>query len=223
MRRSTIAVTALLTLMGADTLAQSGRVRPLNPPILLSPLQGLAQQSADVSKTDRQQAPKEQNGQRDFDFHLGTWKTHLRLRRLLHPLTGSTTWVEYEGTSVVSKVWNGRASLFELDVDGPAGRIEGVGLRLYNPQSNQWSLNWANRNDGTMTEPMIGEFKNGRGDFFGQELLNDRAIYVRNSFLDITPVSCRFEQAFSDDGGKTWETNWVMTFTRVKGKSGQLH
>jgi hypothetical protein len=97
-------------------------------------------------------------------------------------LTGSTTWIEYEGTSVVSKVWNGRASLFELDVDGPAGRIEGVGLRLYNPQSNQWSLNWANHNDRTMTEPMIGEFKNGRGDFFGQELLNDRAIYVRNSF-----------------------------------------
>lgn len=220
MRRSTIVASALLTLMGADALAHSGRV-PLNLPILLSPLQGIAQQNAEVSKTDRQQAPKEHDGQRDFDFHFGTWKTHLR--RLLHPLTGSTTWVEYEGTSVVRKVWNGRASLFELDVDGPAGRIEGVGLRLYDPQSNQWSLNWANRNDGTMTEPMIDEFKNGRGDFFGQELLNDRAIYVRNSFLNITPESCRFEQAFSDDGGKTWETNWVMTFTRVKGKSGLNH
>jgi hypothetical protein len=104
----------------------------------------------------------------------------------------------------------------ELDVDGPAGRIEGVGLRLYNPQSRQWSLNWANRSDGTMSPPMIGEFKNGRGDFFGQESFDGRAIHARNSFSDITSDSCLFEQAFSDDGGKTWETNWVMTFTRVK-------
>ena len=148
--------------------------------IVLPPLQGLAQQNAGVSKTDRQQALKERDGQSDFDFHFGTWKTHVR--RLLRPLAGSTTWVEYEGTSVVSKVWNGRASLFELDVEGPAGHIEGVGLRLYNPQSHQWSLNWANRNDGTMSQPMVGEFKNGRGDFFDQELFNDRAIYVRKAF-----------------------------------------
>ena len=83
----------------------------------------------------------------------------------MHPLTGSTTWVEYEGLAVVRKVWDGRASLFELEVDGPAGHIEGVGLRLYNPQSHQWSLNWANSGDGSMNQPMIGEFKNGRGDF----------------------------------------------------------
>lgn len=189
---------------------------------LCSPVVAIhAEPTSDASQRNVSQAPEERDGQHDFDFHFGTWKTHVR--RLLRPLTGSTTWVEYEGTSVVREVWNGRASLFELDVDGPAGRIEGVGLRLYNPQSRQWSLNWANRNDGTMTQPMIGEFKNGRGDFFDQESFNGRAIYARNSFSDITPDSCRFEQAFSDDGGKTWETNWVMTFTRVKGKSGQAH
>lgn len=189
--------------------------------IVLLPLQGLAQQNSDTSNTNPQQELEKRDGQHDFDFHFGTWKTHLR--RLLNPLTGSTTWAEYEGISVVRKVWNGRASLFELDVEGPEGRIEGVGLRLYNPQSDQWSLNWANGSDGVLNEPMIGEFKNGRGDFFNQELFNGRAISVRNSFFDITPNSSRFEQAFSDDGGKTWETNWVMTFTRVKGRSSQAH
>ncbi len=181
------------------------------------PFEGFAQSNSNASKRNLQQTPRTRDGQHDFDFNIGTWKTHVK--RLLHPLTDSTTWVEYEGTSVVRRVWNGRASLFELKVDGPAGHIEGVGLRLYNPRSRQWSLNWANSNDGTMGPPMIGEFKNGRGEFFDQEPFQGRAIYVRNSFSDITPVSCRFEQAFSDDGGKTWETNWIMTFIRVKDES----
>jgi hypothetical protein len=111
----------------------------------------------------------------------------------------------------------------ELEAEGPAGRIEGMGLRLYNPRSHQWSLNWANSSGGTMNQPMIGEFNNGRGEFFDQEPFNGRAIYVRNSFSDITPNSCRFEQAFSDDGGKTWEKNWVMTFTRAKDESDTAH
>ncbi|HXW91018.1 MAG TPA: hypothetical protein VEK33_10775 [Terriglobales bacterium] len=149
----------------------------------------------------------------DFDFNSGIWKTHVS--RLAHPLTGSTTWVDYDGTAVVSKLWNGRASLLELEVDGPAGHIEGVGLRLYNSQSRQWSLNWANSRDGTMTQPMIGEFKDGRGEFFDREFFAGRAIFVRNGFSNITPDSSRFEQAFSDDGGRTWETNWVMNFTRA--------
>jgi hypothetical protein len=78
------------------------------------------------------------DGQHDFDFHIGTWKTHLKRR--LHPLTGSNTWVEYEGTTVVRKVWNGRANLVELKADGPAGHFEALNLRLYNPNSHQWSL-----------------------------------------------------------------------------------
>jgi hypothetical protein len=154
------------------------------------------------------------DGQNDFDFNFGTWKTHIS--RLQHPLTGSTSWVEYEGTSIVRKVWNGRAGLLELEADGPAGHIEGVGLRLYNPQSRQWSLNWANGSAPALGQPMIGEFKNGRGEFFDQEPFHGRAIYVRNAFSDITSDSSRFEQAFSEDGGKTWETNWVMTFTRAE-------
>jgi len=154
----------------------------------------------------------QRDGQHDFDFEIGTWKTHLS--RLVHPLTGSNTWVEYEGTTVVRKVWNGRANLVELEADGAAGHFEGLNLRLYNPQSHQWSLSFAGRG-GTLSQPAIGGFKNGRGEFFDQETLNGRAIFVRFVISDITPKSCRFEQAFSDDGGKTWEVNWIATDTRI--------
>ena len=152
------------------------------------------------------------DGQHDFDFEIGTWKA--RLSRLVNPLTGSTKWIDYEGTSIVRKVWNGRANLGELEVDGPSGHIEGLSLRLYNPQSRQWYISWANGSDGILGEAMTGEFKNGRGEFFNQETFNGRAIYVRFVFSDITPTSFRFEQAFSGDGGKTWEVNWKAAFTR---------
>jgi hypothetical protein len=152
------------------------------------------------------------DGQRDFDFEIGTWKTHLK--RLVRPLSGSTTWVEYEGTTVVSKVWNGRANLVELDVSGPAGRIEALSLRLYNPETRQWSLNFANSASGTLSTPTVGGFKGGRGEFFNEETFNGKTILVRFVISGITPKSCRFEQAFSADGGKTWEVNWIATDTR---------
>jgi hypothetical protein len=172
-------------------------------------------QTAPIAATGAAQ----RDGEHDFDFEIGTWKSHLR--RLVHPLTGSTTWAEYEGTSVVRKFWNGRANLVEFEVDGPAGHIEGLSLRLYNPDSHQWSLNYVSRNSGTLSPPTIGEFKNGRGEFFDQETFNGRAILVRFVISDITPDSCRFEQSFSDDGGKTWELNWITTDARIKEAPGQ--
>jgi len=156
----------------------------------------------------------QRDGQHDFDFEIGTWKT--QLRRLVRPLTGSTTWVEYEGTTVVRKVWDGRANLVELKASGPAGSFEGLSLRLYNPQSRQWSLNFANISDGTLVAPTRGEFKDGRGEFYNQETYNGRAILVRFVITKLSQDSCRFEQAFSDDGGKTWEVNWIATDTRLK-------
>lgn len=165
-------------------------------------------------KTPQLQAGTERNGEHDFDFDIGTWKTHLT--RLQRPLTGSTTWVDYEGTTVVRKVWNGRANLAELEADGPAGHLEVLSLRLYDPQAHQWSLNTASSKGGTISVPTIGEFKNGRGEFFDTEPINGRIVLVRNIWSDITPNSCRFEQSFSADGGKTWEVNWVATDTRVK-------
>jgi len=189
--------------------------------VVWQPAQELAQQNPDASSTSVQHTPAERDGQHDFDFEIGTWKTHLR--RLLHPLSGSKTWVEYEGRTVVHKVWNGRANLVELEADGSTGHFEGLNLRLYNPQSHQWSLNFANSKSGTMGQPTIGEFRTGRGEFFDQEILNGRAILVRFVISDITPDSCRFEQAFSDDGGRTWEVNWIATDTRVEDESDKAH
>jgi hypothetical protein len=177
---------------------------------ILQPIQGLAHEASDASTS----SVAERDGQHDFDFEIGTWKTHLSRR--LHPLTGSNTWTEMEGTSIVRKVWNGRGNLVELVADGPAGHFEGLSLRLYNPQSRQWRLNFANSSDGILAPPTIGQFKDGRGEFYSQETLNGRAILVRFIISQLTPDSCRFEQAFSDDGGKTWEVNWIAVDTRVK-------
>ena len=183
--------------------------------VLFQPLQGLAQQNSDAAKTSVQHGAPAHDGQHDFDFEVGTWKIHLK--RLDHRLVGSTNWVEFDGTSVTRKVWGGRADLEEFETDSPAGgHIEGLTLRLYDPQTHQWSLYWATSKSGAMGPPTIGEFKNGRGEFYDQEMFNGRAILVRFVISDITPTSCRFEQSFSDDGGKTWEVNWIAIDTRVK-------
>jgi ketosteroid isomerase-like protein len=156
----------------------------------------------------------ERDGQHDFDFEIGTWKSHIARR--LHPLTGSATWVQMEAGVVVRKVWNGGANLMELEADTPTGRLQELNLRLYNPRTHRWSFNFATRNDGTIAPPMIGEFKNGRGEFIDQEPFNSKTILVRHVFSDISPDSHHFEQAFSDDGGQTWEPNFVATLTREK-------
>ena len=123
--------------------------------------------------------------------------------------------MEYDGTTVVRKIWDGRANLVELEVNGPT-HIEALNLRLYNPETHKWSLNFASSKAGTLGTPTVGEFKNGRGEFFDQEIFQGKAIYVRFIFSDITPTSFRLEQSFSADGGKTWEPNWIATFTRQK-------
>jgi hypothetical protein len=160
------------------------------------------------------QAASEHDGQHDFDFELGSWNIHLK--KLVHPLTGSTTWVEFDGTSETRKVWDGRAQLEEFETNGAGGRVEGLTLRLYNPQSHQWSLYWANSKDGNLGVPTVGEFKDGRGEFFDQEVFNGRAILVRYVWSGITAECAHFEQSFSTDGGKTWEVNWITDQTRRK-------
>jgi hypothetical protein len=163
------------------------------------------------------QAAPPRDGAHDFDFEVGTWRTHLR--RLQGPLSGSTTWVEYAGTSHVRPVLDGRANLVELSVHGPAGRIEGLSLRLYDPAAGQWSLNFSNVRSGTLSPPVIGAFEDGRGEFYGQDTLDGRAILVRFVISDVTPTSCRFEQSFSADGGRTWEPNWIAVDTRVSARA----
>lgn len=175
---------------------------------MLLPVRAISQTNSPV-----RQAQAARDGSHDFDFEIGTWKTHIR--RLLHPLTGSTTWVDYEGSTIVRMLWGGKANMAELEVDGPAGSIEGLSLRLYNPESRQWSLNFVNSASGVMSVPTVGEFRNGRGEFFDHESIGGRMILVRNVWSDITPASTRFEQSFSNDGGKSWEVNWIGVDTRV--------
>jgi hypothetical protein len=165
------------------------------------------------SSTPKLDPPTGHDNQHDFDFEWGNWKAHLK--RLTHPLSGSDAWVEYDGTSIVQKIWNGRANYGELEVDGPAGHIEGLTLRLYNPESHQWRLYWANSKDGSLSVPAIGQFANSSlGEFFDQEDFQNKSIFVRFVFSDVTPNEFRTEQSFSPDWGKSWESNWNATFTR---------
>ena len=182
--------------------------------IVSSPFGALAQSSSEASKTSPQQAPA-RDGQHDFDFELGSWKIHLK--RLVHPLTGSTTWVEFDGTSVTRKVWDGRSQIEEFETDSATGgHIEGLTLRLYNPKSHQWSLYWANAKDGTLVIPQIGQFiKNGYGEFYAQDTFEGKSIFVRFIWSKTDTDIPHFEQSFSEDGGKTWEVNWITDQTRV--------
>ena len=158
-------------------------------------------------------ASTQRDGQHDFDSLTGSWEYHLKRR--LNPLTGSNTWVEFEGTGVCYKIWDGRSQLDTIEVDGPTGHIEGLTLRLYNPQSHQWRLYWANSKIGIMDPPQVGEFKNGRGEFFAQDTINGKTVLIRFDWSGMTTSSPHFEQSFSDDGGKTWEVNWITDQRRV--------
>ncbi|HEX8255459.1 MAG TPA: hypothetical protein VF846_20130 [Thermoanaerobaculia bacterium] len=193
------------------TVCKSGRTVLLALlAITAIPLYG---QTAPQSTTPPPTVAAPRDGQHDFDFEIGTWRT--QLRRRLKPLTGSNEWIEMEGTTTVRKVWNGRANVVELVVDGAGRHIEALSLRLYNPESRQWTLNFASSGSGELAEPTVGEFRNGRGEFYSQEKYNGRTILVRFIISDIKAHSVRFEQAFSDDYGKTWEVNWIATDTRI--------
>ena len=188
---------------------------------VLQPLGGIAQQNSDAAKTTSQPPVAERDGQHDFDPLIGKWKYHLKRR--LHPLTGSNNWVEFDGTGDCYKIWDGRAQMDTIEVDSPAaGHIEGLTLRLYNPQSHQWRLYWANSKNGILDPPQIGEFKDGRGEFFAQDTINGKVILIRFVWTNMTTNTPHFEQSFSDDGGKTWEVNWITDQTRVN-ESDKAH
>jgi hypothetical protein len=176
------------------------------------PAQGMAQATS-VSNNSGAKRANLDDGQHDFDFDFGAWKTHSS--RLLHPLTGSTTWADMDGITVVKKIWDGRANIAEYKADGPAGHVELISLRWYNPAAHQWNLDFATPNVGTLGVPAVGEFKNGRADFYDEEPLNGKAILVRFSIWSITRDTAQSEQAFSEDGGKTWEVNWINKYTRL--------
>ena len=172
----------------------------------------LGQQSSDPSAAPTAAAARD--SQRDFDFELGSWKIHLKRR--VNPLSGSTKWIEFHGTSVTRRVWDGRAQIEEFETDGAAGHIEGLTLRLYNPKTRQWSLYWANSKDGSMGgPPNVGEFRDGVGNFYCMDTYKGKMVLVKYEWSKITPTTAHFEQSYSEDGGKTWEANWITDQTRV--------
>jgi hypothetical protein len=154
------------------------------------------------------------DGAGDFDFLHGTWRIHNR--RLRQPLGESEEWYEFEGRSVERPFWDGRGNLEEYDATLPDGTaLRGIALRLYDPQAKRWTIHWSNGANGTLDPPMFGTFQNGRGEFYGQEEFQRRMILVRFIWTHTGRDAARWEQAFSADGGRTWQTNWIMAFSRI--------
>jgi hypothetical protein len=157
--------------------------------------------------------PTENDGRNDFDFLIGTWNVHHRM--LTARLQGSTDWVEFEGETVDRKIMNGLGNMDENIIHMKNGPVHAISLRIFNPQSKEWSIHWSTDKMGYLDIPMIGGFKDGRGEFYAQEIHDSRHVYSRFIWSKITANSCQWEQALSADGGRTWETNWIMEFKRV--------
>lgn len=155
----------------------------------------------------------ENDGRNDFDFLMGSWKVHHR--RLVERLKGATDWEVFDGDALARKILDGLGNIDEGVLYRQTGPIHAISLRVFNPQSKEWSIYWSTNLTGTLDVPMIGGFKNGVGEFYSQEVFEGRHIYNRFIWSKITANSAQWEQAFSTDGGKTWETNWVMEFERV--------
>jgi hypothetical protein len=155
------------------------------------------------------------DGSHDFDFLIGDWTAHVR--RLPERLKGSSVWVEYDGISNHKKLLDSNANFEEFDVSSPDKklRIKAQTLRLYNPESHQWSIYLVDLDKGTLElPPVVGQFNGNRGEFYNQQIWEGRAVLVRYVWLNISPKSSRMEQSFSSDGGKTWEVNWICELSR---------
>ena len=162
----------------------------------------------------RQGAAPPRDGQADFDWELGTWRTSVRV--LAEPLSDSADrWLEFEGTSVVRPLMDGRANVVELRVSGAAGEIAGLNLRLYEPATQRWSATFASLRDGQLTPSVFGGFHDGVGEFHGDDDLGGRPITVRFVIERDGADRATFTQAFSADEGTTWQTNWVAVDERI--------
>lgn len=154
------------------------------------------------------------DGQRDFDWEIGAWHTDVRV--LADPLSDTEDeWLRFGGTSVVRPLLDRRANVVELKVAGPTGQIEGLNMRLWEPEAKRWSLTFVNIRNGLLTPSVYGGFHDGIGEFYGDDQLDGRPIKVRFLVYRHGADRARFEQAFSEDDGTTWETNWVAIDRRI--------
>ena len=154
------------------------------------------------------------DGVGDFDFLIGEWSVvHRRLKRRL---TSEAEWFEFSGPATARKILDGLGNIDEYRIDLPAGAYVGSSLRLFNPATQNWSIYWMDSRDPKLDPPMVGRFQDGRGLFFGDDSFDGKKVRVRFIWSGMTRLACRWEQGFSIDGGASWETNWIMTFTRVE-------
>ena len=198
-----------MAFLRSKLLASAVVAGVLSAVFLVTPLNAAPQ---DAAKT----APLPQrDGSHDFDFLIGNWKAHVR--RLPDRLVGSNTWIEYDGISNHKKLLDSNSNFEEFEVSNTEKNLhlKAQTLRLYNPDSHQWSIYLVDVDKGTLgLPPVVGQFTGNRGEFFDQEDFKGRAILVRYVWLNISPKSARLEQSFSADGGKTWEVNWICELTR---------
>lgn len=162
--------------------------------------------------TKLQEQVQVQDGRTDFDFLIGTWDS--RQRRLRERLKGSTSWEEFPARLEVRKILGGLGNFDELVMERKSGVTRGATLRLYDLNSHQWSIYWADGLHGAMGVPEVGGFKDGRGEFYAHEPFEGRMIFSRFIWTPFSEDACRWEQAFSEDACRTWETNWVADFIR---------
>jgi hypothetical protein len=150
----------------------------------------------------------------DFDFYMGSW--HVHHRRLKERLAGNDEWEEFDGTSVAWPLLDGAGNVDDNLLELPAGTYRAISLRSFDPATNQWSIWWLDGRAPTRLDPpVVGGFEYGVGTFIAEDTFRDKPILVRFIWSDITDNTCRWEQAFSPDGGATWEVNWIMESTRV--------
>ena len=156
-------------------------------------------------------------GLHDFDFEVGEWRVHHRVKRP----AGSQQWLEFDGVCSNRSLMDGRANAEDHVFNKPTGVTRGVGLRAYDPKTSQWAIWWIDGRDpfGALDPPVIGRFDNGVGTFYSDGTLDGKSVRTRFIWSNITPTSARWEQAYSSDAGKTWETNWVMEFRRAQESS----
>ena len=149
----------------------------------------------------------------DFDFWMGSWK--VRNRYLRERLKGSTDWEEFEAAVVARPLPGVAGNEDEFRTDFEGGFV-GMSFRFFDPKAKRWSIYWADsRRPGVLDPPVFGSFSNGSGVFEGTDVLDGKPILVRFTWSDVTTPTPRWEQAFSADAGETWETNWIMEFTRA--------
>jgi hypothetical protein len=155
------------------------------------------------------------SGIRDFDFLIGRWQVHHR--RLKERLADNRDWIEFDGTTVAQKVMGGQGNIDDNVLAIPGDAYRAVSLRSFDPESGQWSIWWLDGRSpgGPLDPPVKGAFHAGVGTFHASDTFNGKPIRIRFIWSDITPTSARWAQAFSADGGQTWETNWTMDFVRM--------